>query len=634
VLFLPSTQAFREQASHRLLSLFVPSSAGLSCSCSGKRNAQRDAGNGSVILNGRKRNEKSIFYRTGVCLPLISREIAVNPAWLERHAESAGNPGFLTLSFLKTLTRFNHPPKRRIATARTMNPAVEALRHPEAYPHQTTAEIGLVETHISWIFLTGQFAYKLKKPVDLGFLDFSTFERRRHFCHEELRLNRRLCPDLYLDVLPVTRSGEKIRVGGDGEVIDHVIRMVQFDRTQELDSLLRKGELEATRIDQAAAVIAAFHASIPRADPASVYGDPEILIKPMLENLDLTEEVARTIEERSAIERLRHWTISEERRLTGTLRERKAIGMVRECHGDMHTGNMVILDGQVTIFDCIEFNPALSMIDIMSDIAFLFMDLAHSGRPDLAWRFLNGWLDKSGDYDGLQVLRFYCVYRAMVRAKVTSIRLAQETVETEKAATLAEHLSYVGLAEGFTRPRQPLLVLTHGVSGSGKSVISSKLAELGGFIHIRSDVERKRLFGLEATERSEAAGLDIYTHEATLKTYDTMLDEASGAISGGYPVIVDATFLSKNSRVPFIRLAASLNCACRILRFHAPTELLRERVQARCDAGGDPSEADLKVLEAQLHAATPPDGDEKALCININTEGEVNIEELLRKLER
>jgi uncharacterized protein len=515
-----------------------------------------------------------------------------------------------------------------------MTQLAEALRHPEAYPHPVEQAIEVVETHISWLFLTGQFAYKLKKPVNLGFLDFSTLERRKHFCHEELRLNRRLCPELYLDVLPVTESPEGIRIGGDGEAVDYVICMTQFDRRFELDRLLRNGELTKHQISEAAAVIATFHAKAPRADPAWLFGTPELILKPMLENLNLTEEVARTIEERSEIEKIRHWTLAEHRRLSGVVRERKALGMVRECHGDLHTGNMVIRNGKIAIFDCIEFSHALSIIDVMSDVAFLFMDLEHSGNPELAWHFLNAWLSKSGDYGGLQVLRLYCVYRAMVRAKVTSIRLAQETGEEEKSKTLAEHHSYIQLALGYTRQRMPMLCITHGLSGSGKSVISARLAEQGGFIHIRSDVERKRLFSIGSLERSAAKGFDIYTSETTQKTYDTMLDAASIALSAGFPVIVDATFPDAHRRRPFIHLANSLECRCHILCFHASHEVLRERVQARHTEGCDPSEADSRVLEAQLHANIPPDGNEKALCINVNTEGKVHIETLLAALER
>jgi hypothetical protein len=515
-----------------------------------------------------------------------------------------------------------------------MNPVAEALRHPETYPHPVAAEIQVVETHISWIFLTGPFAYKLKKPVNLGFLDFSTLERRRHCCLEELRLNRRLSPDLYIDVLPVTTSDTGYRIGNEGPAADYVVRMFQFDRTFELDRLLRTGELTTRELDEAASIIASFHASTPRAEPSSVFGNPEVLLKPMLENLDLTGQIARSTVEIADIETIRHWTNVEERRIEGILRERKADGMVRECHGDMHTGNMVVWHGKIMIFDCIEFNPELSVIDVMSDAAFLFMDLEHSGRPGLAWHFLNAYLSRNGDYAGLRVLRFYCTYRAMVRAKVTSIRLTQESDEDRKIAILEEHRSYLKLALDYTRPREPMLLLTHGLSGSGKSHLSSRLADLGGFVHIRSDIERKRLFDIESDERSAMKGIDIYTPEATHKTYETMLDAVSSALAGGYTIIVDATFLKKSQRSMFTRLAAVMGCRCRILCFQAPHEVLRSRVLARHQEGRDPSEADIDVLAAQMRSNEPLDGDEKADCIEIDTQGEVNLEALIAALSQ
>ncbi|HWQ26484.1 MAG TPA: AAA family ATPase [Chlorobaculum sp.] len=515
-----------------------------------------------------------------------------------------------------------------------MNPVAEALRHPETYPHPVATEIHVVETHISWIFLTGPYAYKLKKPVDLGFLDFSTLERRRHCCLEELRLNRRLCPDLYIDVLPVTASQEGYRIGTEGHIVDYVVRMVQFDRAFELDRLLRTGELTFRELDDAASIIASFHASTPSTDPTSVFGNPEVLLKPMLENLELTGQIARSTDEMADIEKIRLWTNAEERRIEGILRERKSGGMVRECHGDMHTGNMVIWHGKIMIFDCIEFNPELSVIDVMSDAAFLFMDLDHSGRPGLAWHFLNAYLSRSGDYAGLRVLRFYSAYRAMVRAKVTSIRLTQESDEDRKIAILEEHRSYLKLALDYTRPGEPMLLVTHGLSGSGKSHLSSRLADRGGFAHIRSDVERKRLFGIESYERSALKGLDIYSPEATRKTYETMLDAAKSALAGGCTIIVDATFLKKSQRNMFTRLAAGMNCRCRILCFQAPPEVLRARVLARHEEGRDASEADIDVLAAQMRSDEPPDGDEKALCIEIDTQGEVDLDALIAALSR
>jgi uncharacterized protein len=504
-----------------------------------------------------------------------------------------------------------------------MNPVAEALRHPEAYPHPVETDTGIqvVETHISWIFLTGGYAYKLKKPVNLGFLDFSTLGQRHRCCLEEVRLNRRLCPDLYLDVLPVAGKNGAYRIGGEGPAADYVVRMVQFDRKFELDRLLRGHALTVERIGEIATIVAAFHRTAPRADAASPFGTPDVLLEPMIENLDITEQIVHSDGETAAMETIRQWTLGEHRRLSGFLRQRKAAGFIRECHGDMHTGNMVIWNGRIAIFDCIEFNRKLSVIDVISDASFLFMDLEHSGQTHLAWHFLNAWLAATGDYAGLALLRLYCTYRAMVRAKVTAIRFSQENDTEERATILDEHRSYLSLALGYVRPSPPLLVLMHGVSGCGKSMLASKLADTGGLVHLRSDIERKRLFGIGPEGKSALAGLDIYTPIATERTYGTLLDAAESALSGGFMVIVDATFLKASQRLPFIEMAGRMHCPCRILCLHAPVETLMERVRNRLLTGADPSEADPAVVEAQLRSVEPPVGNEKALCIGVDTQG-------------
>ena len=515
-----------------------------------------------------------------------------------------------------------------------MTPVAAALCRPEAYPHPPESGVQVVETHISWIFLTGRFAYKLKKPVNLGFLDFSTLERRRHCCHEELRLNRRLCPDLYLEVLPVTDEETGFRIGGTGTVVDYVVRMVQFDRSLELDRLLAANELTQERIGEIAGTISAFHRSATPATHGSPFGEPEVLLVPMLENLDRTESLIHTPEETEAMEAIRRWTLAEHRRLDSVLRERKSGGYVRECHGDMHTGNMVIWNGKVMIFDCIEFNRNLSVIDVMSDAAFLFMDLQHAAHPELAWHFLNAYLFFGGDYRGLRVLRLYCAYRAMVRAKVTAIRLMQEGDPEQQRSTLEEHRSYLSHALGYVRPAPPLLVLLHGVSGTGKSLLAGMIADSGGFVHLRSDIERKRLFDIAPLRGSRASGIDIYTPEATEKTYRTLLEAAESALSGNWPVIVDATFLRERQRRPFIELAERMGCRCRMLCLQAPVDTLRERVLKRLEQGSDPSEADPAVLETQLRSVEPPTEKEKALCIDIDTRGPFDHAALLTALTR
>jgi aminoglycoside phosphotransferase family enzyme/predicted kinase len=516
-----------------------------------------------------------------------------------------------------------------------MHPVVEALCRPEAYPHPADKTIQLVETHISWVFLTGRFAYKLKKPVNLGFLDFSTLEKRLHCCREELRLNRRLCPEIYLNVLPVVRAGDTYLVGADGLIVDYAVQMVQFDRNLELDRLLTNNDLTTDQIDQISSIVAAFHSSIPPAHPATDFGKPEILIVPVLENFTHTERILSTPEEISVLENIKAWSIGEYHRLHDVFLERKARGFVRQCHGDMHTGNMVLWKDRIVIFDCIEFNPNLSVIDIISDFAFLFMDLQHSGKRSIAWRVLNDYLSITGDYEGLQLLRFYCTYRAMVRAKVTAIRFLQETDSESRTSILNEHTSYVQLALEYTSTALPTIMLTCGVSGSGKTTFSRQAASRTGSIHIRSDIERKRLFGLHPLEKSRSlAKTDIYSCDATERTYARLLEIAGLCLSNGYTVIVDATFIRTAERETFIHLAEKAGRRCRILCFAAPDQVLRARVEERSAKGTDASEADTSVLEAQLLAFEPLSDQERKLTVVIDTTCPQDIDAVMHDILR
>ncbi|ACD89882.1 MAG: AAA family ATPase [Chlorobium limicola] len=515
-----------------------------------------------------------------------------------------------------------------------MHTIVEALSRPEAYPHET-CDIQVAETHISWVFLTGTYAYKIKKPVNLGFLDFSTLEKRTRYCHEELRLNRRLAPELYLDVVPVTLSEETIRIGGSGTAIEYAVKMVQFDRTHELDRLLAGNRLTAKHIDSIIETVAAFHFGIPAASPDSEYGRPEKLILPLLENFRHTAELVNNNVEQRLLEKLETWVEKEHLRLTPRFLDRKRAGFIRHCHGDMHTGNMVWQNEQVVIFDCIEFSPALSMIDVISDIAFLFMDLEHGGHRELAWRFLNGYLSATGDYESLSLLCFYSLYRATVRAKVTAIRFEQEPDEKRRHAIREEHLSYVRHAFLYTLPKTAHLVITCGVSGSGKSTHAEALASELQAVHIRSDIERKRLAGIGAiTNSRNSSGMDIYTTLFTEKTYRRLEDIAAAALEEGFPVLVDATFLEKDERMRFKKLAGQSECPFTILHFHADEALLRERVTKRFQEGSDASEADEAVLLMQLAAAEPLSEEERRDTIDIDTGRKVGYSEIINELQK
>jgi hypothetical protein len=489
-----------------------------------------------------------------------------------------------------------------------MGPLIDALRDPAAYPH-AAGRVELLETHISWVLLAGDFAYKLKKPVQLPFLDFSTLAARRHFCEEELRLNRRTAPGLYLEVVPVVRTGEgAARIGAAGEPVEYAVKMRRFAAEALADAMARRGALGAPEIDELGAMLARFHAAAAVAGPDSAHGAPEAIEAPALGNFDQIEAPEAATAARLAA--LRAWTQREGARLRPAFAARRERGCVRECHGDLHLGNLAFIDGRAVPFDCIEFDAGLRWIDVMSEVAFLVMDLLAHGLPRLAWRLLNAWLEASGDYEGLGVLRYYLVYRAMVRAKIARIRGAAEGFR-----------DLLALAETLARARRPVLVLMHGVSGSGKTAAAQALLERLGAVRLRSDVERKRLFGLAPLARTRAApAAGIYDAAAGERTYARLAGLAAGVLEAGYPVVVDAAFLEHGQRSRLRREAERRGVACVIAQCTASEAALRARVRSREAQGEDASDAGLAVLERQLAAAQPLAPEEQAIAVTVDTE--------------
>lgn len=507
---------------------------------------------------------------------------------------------------------------------------IAGLLNSWAYPHPA-ARVEHIETHISHVFLAGDYAYKVKKPLDLGFLDFSTLERRRFCCEEELRLNCRLAPRIYLGVVPVTGTLERPRVGGDGEVLEYAVEMRRFDQ----NALLTRLPVTRSLADRIAARVAGFHAAVPAAQTGSEYGTPEAVLLPMIENFVQIRAHLRDTGALAKLQPLERWTRERRDALRPVLQRRRREGRIRECHGDMHRGNIALVDAEVVIFDGIEFSPALRWIDTMSELAFLVMDLEEAGENERARRLLNRYLEISGDYAGLLVLDFYKVYRAMVRAKVTAIRLDQPDLEpTEAAGDRDEYDGYIALARRYTRKSPKRLMITHGVSGTGKSRLGVLLRERLPLIHIRSDLERKRLFGLGAQART-GAGRDcgIYSPEVTDRTYARLRELAALILDAGYSPLVDATFLKAFRRAPFLALAAEKGCPCAILDLTAPEPVLRERVKAREVKGVDASEADVAVLEAQLASLEPLAEAERELAVKVDTHRPPRLDELLNMIE-
>jgi uncharacterized protein len=492
-----------------------------------------------------------------------------------------------------------------------------------AYPGVVT-RIELLETHISWVFLAGEGAYKVKKPVDLGFVDFSTLERRRQFCEEELRLNRRLAPNLYLDVLPITGSPEAPRIGGEGTAIEYCVHMRRFEQEKLLSRLVAAGELLPRQIDALARQVAEFHAGIPIAKPASWFGTPEAVAEPIRANFTHLDRVEEG-EVKELVERLRGWCERELAAREDDLLARKRNGFIRECHGDMHLGNMILADGSITIFDCIEFNPDLRWIDVASEVAFGTMDLEDRGRPDLARRFLNGYLEWSGDYAGLAVFPLYMVYRALVRAKVAALRRRQLQsdrggVSRGESERLARELAnYLGLAERSTHGRGPFLAVTHGLSGSGKTSGSQAVIERFGAVRVRSDIERKRLAGLPPlAPTGSGVGSGLYSADSSRRTFDRLAVLASSIVAAGFPVIVDATFLRRAEREQFQALADRLRVPFVILDFPTDEATCRERIGLRAKQGADASEATEAVLDHQVRIHEALDEVERAFAVSFD----------------
>jgi hypothetical protein len=472
-------------------------------------------------------------------------------------------------------------------------------------------QVALVATHLSWVLLAGPYAFKLKRPVRLPFVDFTTPEARHAACLEELRVNRRLAPALYLDVVPVfgTRAAPRWQDAGGEAAIDHAVRMRRFDDDALLSRRLAAGRLGGDDIDRLAARLGAFHRDAPACREAVV--PPERTAASLAAQVLAAPDGASagTPAEDARARRLRGWLAAESQRLAPCFRAREAAGAVRDGHGDLHLENLVAIGDDVTAFDAIEFDAGLRRIDVMADLAFATMDLAARGRRDLAFRLLDRWLAVTGDHAGLRVLRFHEVCRALVRA--LAARLAPERARGGP--------DYLAHALALTDAAAPRLVLMHGLPGSGKSVLAGALVEQVGAVRVRADVERKRLAGLGETASSRAAGRSLYDEETSRRTYARLLDAARAGLDGGWTVIADATFQRRADRDAFRAEAAARGVPFVVLDCVADEGTLRERVARRAQAGGDASEADLDVLERRRRDTVPPGDDERADIRTIDT---------------
>ncbi|MEO4045831.1 AAA family ATPase [Pseudomonas sp. CAU 1711] len=510
---------------------------------------------------------------------------------------------------------------------------IAALQNPALYPHPVEG-FQVIETHISWVLLTGPFAYKIKKPMNFGFLDFTSLERRQHFCGEELRLNQRLTEGLYLDVLPITGSESAPQLGGEGPAIEYALKMRQFPQSQLLSAVQARGELTTAHIDALARQIADFHGRTPAVAENHPLCSAQAIVAPMRQNFEQIRPLLDSAADLQQLEALEAWTEATISRLEPLLARRAASGSIRECHGDIHLGNATLLDGQVVLFDCIEFNEPFRLIDIASDAAFLAMDLEDRGLKALSRRFVSAWLEHSGDYAALELLNFYKAYRALVRAKVALFSLAHQSDAVQKAATLRQYRNYANLAESYSAIPSPFLAITSGVSAVGKSHVALRLVEALGAIRLRSDVERKRLFGEQPAATRGNLSEGIYNAEASAATYQRLHQLAESALHAGFPVVLDATYLKQEQRAAAWQVAEHNGAPFLILDCQAPESFIATWLQQREAEGSDPSDATLEVIQAQQASRDALSADEQAHSRRVDTHQAASLDGLVESIRQ
>jgi aminoglycoside phosphotransferase family enzyme/predicted kinase len=510
---------------------------------------------------------------------------------------------------------------------------IAALQNPALYPHQVDG-FQVIETHISWVILTGPFAYKIKKPVDFGFLNFTELSAREHFCQEELRLNQRLTQGLYLEVLAIGGSASAPQLGGSGPAIEYALKMRQFPQSQLLSEVQARGELSEAHIDALAKQIADFHAQTPAVPASHPLCSPAAIVAPMRQNFAQIRPLLADNADLPQLDALEAWTEASFARLEPLLAKRAANGSIRECHGDIHLGNTTLLDGQVVLFDCIEFNEPFRLIDIASDAAFLAMDLEDRGLKAHAWRFVNAWLEHTGDYAALELLNFYKAYRALVRAKVALFSLAHQTDAVQKAVTLRQYRNYANLAESYSAIPSPFLAITHGVSAVGKSHVAMRLVEALGAIRLRSDVERKRLFGEQKDAVQGQLSTGIYSQDASAATYERLQQLAEAALHAGFPVVIDATYLKQAQRQSACDVAEANAVPFLILDCAAPEEIIASWLEQRKAAGIDPSDATLEVVRAQQANREALTDEELSHCKRVDTHESASMDSLIERIRQ
>lgn len=475
-----------------------------------------------------------------------------------------------------------------------------ALCSPRAYPHEIRGEVRLIQTHISWVFLTGSFAYKVKRPIRLPFLDFSTLAARRHFCQRELELNQRGAPGLYLAVVPISEVHGQLLFDNESNIVEYAVKMVEFGDGDLISEQVQSGRFTVADARRLGEVVAAFHADSPEITHTTRWGSPEIIRKAIDENLEFlrSSEIGPTYSELLSalemyVERMCNHAPGQE-----LLHSRRASGAIRECHGDLHIGNVAKVEGKFILFDCIEFNDEYRCVDTMYDVAFVLLDLLRYNKVEFAQNLLDSYLERSGDWLGLLVLPLYLIRQTTTRAKINLIQ-HQQSDSCTSSSYLETAIDYLRLAGSCIAQRTGSLTIMCGVAGSGKSTKAQQLINAPWVVRIRSDVVRKHLAGVPLDQRAPS---EAYHPKFSDRTYTYMITTGESLVRSGYGVILDATFLHSKERSEVLAAAQRAQVPFRIVLCHAPPDEIAHRLEIR---HGDVSDANHDVMLKQLASFEP-----------------------------
>ncbi len=511
---------------------------------------------------------------------------------------------------------------------------VRAMLTPEAYP-ESPEKIELMQTQMSFIFLAGEYVYKVKKPVDLGYLDYTTLENRLFFCQKEVELNRRLCPDTYLGVLPITQSGKHISIGGKGKIIEYAVKMRYLPQERMMDVLLDKGMVTTEMVEKVGYKMAEFHHKAKTDENISSFGSIKAIRVNTEENFTQTEKYIGNTISKEQYERIVNYTNNFINQNSGLFDKRVSGGRIRDCHGDLHAAHICFTDG-ICIYDCIEFNDRFRYCDVASEIAFLAMDLDRYGYADLSRGFVKAYLSQSKDKEILKLLNYYKCYMAYVRGKVASFKTDDPYInKTEREKTQAIARGYFDLANSYTYSK-PLFIITVGLVGTGKSTVARALAKRLGSTVISSDMTRKRLAGVPLNEhRFEGFSSGIYTPDFNRQTYEAMLAEAKEILTSGDSVILDASFIRREEREKARQLAENTGADFYVVETVLAENAIKKRLARRLELGSV-SDGRWEIYLPQKQRFEPVNEVPESVHIIVDTSSTIDklISSLLQKLRR